>query len=235
VKLEPLFGPPAARFLVLDSDTVLTGRVMDAWKDTAAAFLVDDEKQTEAETSRLYYDWNKVSAVDPAARPPQFVFNSGQWFGTSGVLTRDDFAPWVEWTMPRKLRFPQLFMPGEQGILNYVLNQKAALDGLQVERRVIMRWPRHGMHGLGVDAVSAMSAPALVVHWAGMKRTRQQDMAGADLLSYFEAQYYRRLPAGRVRRVLAVWQDVIAQCLHGIRVRVALASRHKLVPHKRTE
>src|SRR5258708_7610498 len=98
VKLEPLFGAPGARFLVLDSDTVLTGPVRDAGGNPAAAFLVDEEKRTEAEPGRLSYDWKKGSGVDRAARPPQFVFNSGQWFGTSGVLTRDDFAPWLEWT-----------------------------------------------------------------------------------------------------------------------------------------
>ena len=88
VKLEPLFGPPGQRFLVVDSDTVFAGPVLEAWAASSAEFLVDDEQQTETDTQRLYYDWRKVAAIDPAARPPQFVFNSGQWFGTAGVLCR---------------------------------------------------------------------------------------------------------------------------------------------------
>ena len=44
VKLEPLFGPPCERFLVLDSDTVLTGPVLDDWHDAGAPFLVDPER-----------------------------------------------------------------------------------------------------------------------------------------------------------------------------------------------
>jgi len=130
VKLEALFAPPGEKFLVLDSDTVLTGQVLETWNEFPASFLVDDEEQSEADTKRLYYDWEKVRKIDPSARPPRFVFNSGQWFGTGGVLTRDDFAPWVEWTMPRTLRHPEHFMPGDQGILNYVLNQKAAIEEL---------------------------------------------------------------------------------------------------------
>ena len=34
VKLETLFGPPGQRFLVLDSDTVITGPVLDLWSDS---------------------------------------------------------------------------------------------------------------------------------------------------------------------------------------------------------
>jgi hypothetical protein len=30
--------------------------------------------------------------IDPKAHPPRFLFNFGQWFGSAGVLTRDDFA-----------------------------------------------------------------------------------------------------------------------------------------------
>ena len=42
VKLEPLFASPGATFLVLDSDTVLTGPILDVWMDSDAPFLVAD-------------------------------------------------------------------------------------------------------------------------------------------------------------------------------------------------
>jgi hypothetical protein len=226
VKLEPLFGQPGERFLVLDSDTVLTGQVLDIWNEFPAPFLVDDEVQSEADTKRLYYDWEKVRKIDPNARPPRFVFNSGQWFGTAGVLTRDDFAPWVEWTMPRTLRHPEYFMPGDQGILNYVLNQKAATDGLRVERRQIMRWPGHSMGGLDAETVSKRAAAPRVVHWAGVKKARQRDMIGADLLKRFEKVYYKRLPVGEARRFFAGYRDALSYWLHGARVRLTLASRN---------
>lgn len=102
VKLEVLFGKPGEKFLVIDSDTVLAGPVLDLWSESGVPFLVDDEKQSDDDTKRLYYDWDKVRKIDPSARQPKFVFNSGQWFGTAGVLTRGDFAPWLTWTMPRR-------------------------------------------------------------------------------------------------------------------------------------
>ena len=225
VKLEPLFGPSGERFLVLDSDTVLTGQVLDIWNEFPAPFLVDDEEQSEADTKRLYYDWEKVRKIDPSAQPPQFVFNSGQWFGTAGVLTRDDFAIWVEWTMPRKLRYPEHFMPGDQGVLNYVFNRKAALEELQVERRQIMRWPGHSMEGLDAETVSRRAAPPRIVHWAGLKKARQRDIVGADLLAFFEKVYYKRLPAGEARRILAGCRHTLSHRLLEADLRVKLAFR----------
>ncbi len=201
VKLEPLFGPPGERFLVLDSDTVFVGPVLELWDRCGGDFLVDEEVQSEADTHRLYYDWQKLAAVDPEARPPRFVFNSGQWFGTAGVLTREDFAPFIDWSaMPPKLRHTGLFMPGDQGVLNYVLNQKALLAGLKVERRKIMHWPGHGMDDIRSETVKAGGAPPRIVHWAGFKGGRLSDFPGADVLRLFERRYYARLPQGRLRR-----------------------------------
>jgi hypothetical protein len=225
VKLETLFGPRGERFLVLDSDTVMAGPVLDLWSDDGAPFLVDDENQTEDNTRRLYYDWRRVGQIDPKAQPPAFVFNSGQWFGTAGVLTREDFSPWLEWTMPRRLRYPAMFMPGDQGVLNYIFNQKAVLAGLSVRRRKIMRWPGHGMDGLSAASVADQTAPPLVVHWAGMKKPRIRAMTGADLLTFFEKRYYQRLPGGSVRRIIAGSRHPLSEWVSDIQVRARLAPR----------
>jgi len=224
VKLEPLFGPSGERFLVLDSDTVIVGDVLQTWADSAADFLVDDEQQSEADTHRLYYDWRKVRAVDPAAQPPQFVFNTGQWFGTAGVLKRDDFAQLVDWSdMPPRLRHPNLFMPGDQGVLNYVINQKSAFADVPVERRKIMHWPGHGMSGLNAAAVGLRTAPPLVIHWAGVKAPRFSTMLGADILRFFEALYYRKMPLGTLRWVMNGCRHLSAEWRHYLHVRLTLA------------
>jgi hypothetical protein len=222
VKLEALFGPAGERFLVLDADTVLTGPILDSWTDSDAPFLVDNQEQAESARKELYYDWCKVRAIDVTARPPLFVFNSGQWRGTAGILTRDDFAPWVEWSFPRRLRHPECFMPGEQGILNYVLNQKAMLEGLRVECRPIMRWPERELRGLDAKHVSGKAADPVIVHWAGLKKARLSQMNGFDLLAFFEKLYYHRLPGGAARRVLAAHLHAVSFWLHGIQVRLRL-------------
>jgi hypothetical protein len=235
VKLEPLFGPRGERFLVLDSDTVMAGPVLDLCSGSDAPFIVDDETQSEADTRRLYYDWRLLSQIDPEAQPPRFVFNSGQWFGTAGMLARLDFGPWLEWTMPRRLRYPAIFKQGDQGVFNYMVNQKAAAGGLNVRRRKIMRWPGHGMDGVSAASVADRTAPPLVVHWAGMKKPRLGDMTGAGLLQFFEKRYFQRLPAGSVRRVVAGPRHMLSERLRGVQIRARMALCRVAAPALRRE
>jgi hypothetical protein len=208
VKIEPLFGPPGQRFLVLDVDTVFTGCVLDVRAKSHAQFFVDDEKLSDADFKRLFYDWTELAKIDPNVQCARAAFNVGQWFGTAGIVAREEFDPWIEWTMPRRLRYPDLFMGGDQGVVNCVILKKEALKLLSVERRTIMRWPGNGMHDLDVESVATGTAPPLVVHWAGMKATFLRNMVGGDLLKFFEDYYYARLPARRVRRLLALWRHV---------------------------
>ena len=225
VKLEPLFGPPGQRFLVMDVDTVFTGPVLVVRAESDAPFLVDDEQLSDADFKRLYYDWDKLAAIDPSVQPARTAFNVGQWFGTAGLVRREDFDPWVEWTLPRRLRYPHLFMGGDQGVMNYVLLQKEAFEGLLIERRTIMRWPGDGMDGLDVASVAARTAPTLVVHWAGMKAALLRDMVGGDLLQFFEDYYYSRMPAGALRKRLALWRHVWIQWSFALGRRVKLRWR----------
>jgi hypothetical protein len=225
VKLEPLFGTPGERFLVVDSDTVFIGPVVGTWSASSADFLVDDEQQSESDTHRLYYDWRKVRTVDSRAREPQFVFNTGQWFGTAGILTRADFSALMDWSgMPPKIRYPELFMPGDQGVLNYIINQKVTTKGITVDRRKIMWWPGRGMNNLTAEEIIGRTAPPLIIHWAGMKRSRLGDMAGADVLRCFEVLYYSRLPHGSVQRLLASVRYPTAVWWHDLRHRI----RHRI-------
>ena len=234
VKLEPLFAPPGEPFLVLDADTVLTGPLLDDLSGRFASknrpdFLVDDETQPESEMRRLYYDWDRVRAVDPSAQRPAFVFNSGQWTGHGGILTRADFDPWVEWTFPRRLRHPELFMPGDQGILNYVLNQKAAAGIVEVERIPLMRWPGHGLAEFTAAAVASGTAPVRVIHWAGMKHPRLGKMAGADLLAWFEGCYYERMSFGEIRRRTRAFLAFLGDHCHRLATRIQLCWKAKVM------
>lgn len=222
VKLEPLFGSPGERFLILDSDTVFTGPVLDLWNDRSTAFLVDDESQSEENTNRLYYNWQLIRDIDPTARPPEFVFNTGQWFGSAGILTRDDFAPWLEWSLPRRLRHPAMFMPGDQGILNYVLNQKRALGDLAVARRKLMYWPGYGMPGVSMTALVSRTASPAVIHWAGIKAPRLSSMPGAEILRFFEAAYYAKIWFGNLRRILNIGRHLATQRTGNMQVRATL-------------
>lgn len=208
VKLEPLFGPPGQRFMVCDVDTAFTGRVLGPRAASAAPFFVDNEHLPDADFKRLYYNWDVLGEIDPDAQSARKAFNVGQWFGTAGLVQRDEFDPWLEWTLPRRLRRPDVFMGGDQGVMNYVVLKKEALEGLEIDRDLLMRWPANGMDDLTAAKVQSGEAPALVIHWAGMKATLLRNMVGGDLLQFFEDYYYTKLPMGRLRRRLALWRHV---------------------------
>jgi hypothetical protein len=190
VKLEPLFVQSGERFLVLDSDTALSGRVLTHLSNANASFVVDDEQQSEDRQKMLYYDWTIASDLVPAVAKPRFVFNTGQWFGTGGLLERHDFTPWLRWTMPRTLIDRRQFKQGEQGVLNWVINRRVADGSLEVARRPLLVWPGHSMQGLTPEAIRNGTAQPRIIHWAGLKRLRLSDMIGADVLEFFERYYY---------------------------------------------
>lgn len=207
VKLEPLFGPPGERFLVLDSDTAIIGDVLTSISPIDTDFVVDKEEQTIEDTKRLYFDWERVKSVDPEAAPPQFVFNSGQWIGTAGVLKRADFVQWIDWdSAPPSLRHSELFMPGDQGVLNYVLNKAVRTNKASVATKDMMHWPGHGMSGFDVESLESAEHKPRVIHWAGLKRHKLRDMPGADILLYFEKIYYREIPFGAFKRLFRALQ-----------------------------
>jgi len=212
VKLEPLFGPKGQRFMVCDVDTAFTGRVLDERAKSKAPFWVDNEMLSDDDFKRLYFDWEKLSALDPDVQSAQRAFNVGQWFGEAGLVTREEFDAWLEWTLPRRLKYPDVFMGGDQGVMNYVVLKKEAFEGLRIDRHELMRWPGNGMDDLSPAAVRAGTAPARVIHWAGLKAILLQNMIGGDLLQFYEDFYYSRMPLGRIRRILALWRHV---WLHG--------------------
>jgi hypothetical protein len=206
IKLELLFKRAGERFLVLDSDTVLAGPVLDWAKLHDEDFIIDDELQTTERAREIYYDYELARAEGSFVETPSFLFNTGQWFGTSGILCRDDFKSVIDWGFPPRLCKPSIFKMGEQGVFNYIINEQWRAGKIRVARVPLMRWPGHGLKGLNIDVVKRRAAGPIVVHWAGARAERLRDMVGADILSFFERMYYGRLPLGATRRLSSNFQ-----------------------------
>ncbi len=220
VKLEPLFGPPGERFLVLDSDTAMLGPMLDGLPD--APFVVDREVQTEDETRRLYYDWHLAGD----AAPPAFVFNTGQWVGTAGLLDRAEVAARLAPGPPPAVLDPQAFRQGEQGLLNFVLNRAARRNPALVARHPLMRWPGFDTADVSVADVALGSASPhrQAMHWAGFKGSRLGDLPRADLLRHFERRHYAKHGGSPLRQLRAA-RDALQYeaCRLGLRLRQRLA------------
>ncbi len=204
-KLEPLFFDTAEKFLIVDSDTVFTGPVLDMLNRIEAPFIVDDETQPAEEVKRLYYDLVELNKLDPAFQPCGKNFNSGQWVGTSGLVSRDDFAAVVEWSTPPKLKYPQMFMPGDQGVLNYVLEKLANSGSFELARAPLMWWAPRDIASLDLPAMARSSPYSRIIHWAGCKLYAKDPMPRTDILEFFEQHYYARVRGGSFWKRCRSW------------------------------
>lgn len=207
VKLEPLFVAEPCRYLMLDSDIVILGRVIDELEKSDADFVVQLETQPTADIPSLYFDEARLrEKVDTSFPGLGFTFNSGQYVATSGKLTREDFGRVLDWTWPRRVRYPEMFNPGDQGVLNYVVLSKLAAGDISVDRIPFMRWSAQETRDFDVQALRAQSPYPYVIHWAGLKKMRLRTMMRADILSHFERSYYSRIQFGTLVRWFRIIQ-----------------------------
>ena len=140
-KLAPLFLPGGQRFLVLDSDIVFAGPVLELLESHDADFIVQHEEPAPGFVASNYFDLEKLRALDPEFVFPGFTFNTGQWVGTTGLVNRADFEPVLEWTGPVRKLHPDVFKFGEQGLFNYVLMKKTGRSEITLDRVRFMRVP----------------------------------------------------------------------------------------------
>jgi lipopolysaccharide biosynthesis glycosyltransferase len=210
IKLEPLFDESETRYLMLDSDIVFLGPVIDALETFDTDFVVQEETQPAQDVPNLYFDPAKIrSAFNASMQAPAFTFNSGQYVARSGLIRREDFANLVVWSEPRRVRYTDMFNPGDQGVLNYVVLQRVAEGSITVARTPFMKWGREEMAEFDLSQLNDTSPYPFVIHWAGLKKLRLRHMLRADILRHFERAYYARIPNGSARHWLRLTSDEV--------------------------
>lgn len=194
-KLETLFNDNGKCYLVIDADTVLTGPVLNTVNNVNAHFVVDDEVQPEEKFSILYYDLKRIAGIDKTFVYPGYSFNTGQWFGTAGVICRKDFDGIINWTEPPSSKFPGIIFQGEQGHLNLLMHQMEQQGKLKISRKKIMIWP-DGVNAdfINIDKIKSKSSDyPFIIHWAGLKFKNIEDYPRADILLFYRQFYYSHL------------------------------------------
>jgi hypothetical protein len=203
-KLEAFFATPRVRSLILDSDTVLLGRVIEKLEAHPEDFLVTGENLPDPSTSYVrenYYDLEQLRRIDPDFSYPGYCFNSGQLVATSGILSESDFAPTVNWSTPPIHRFPGMFIGGEQGLLNYLIPKKTRLGQATTASVDFGRWIGDpAVDQLDLATITSEGLP-FVLHWAGPKAPLISGMRRSDILQFFENHYYSRIRTGGFKRI----------------------------------
>ena len=161
LKLEPLFDAHKHKFLMLDADTLIL-RDISALFENRAEFVVDDEELHER-FDELYFPRSLVKEALPETNVEMsFSWNTGQWFGTSGVLHRRDFDRVVHWR-DDQVQSASPFLQGEMGPLNHVIHNAMVAGKTSVVRRPLMYYP--------TPINKQMLDTRYVIHWAGMKKS----------------------------------------------------------------
>jgi hypothetical protein len=204
-KLAPLIdGPKGQRCLILDSDVVFVGPVLDGLEESDADFVVEAYGGNPALLSRDYFDLHALAAFDPEFVFPGYTFNTGQIVATCGLLQRSELEPFIDFDELIVEKRRDIFnWASDQGVLNYLLLKKTQLGEITLERRPFMLWaaglPRRMIRA---RELTTDSPHPYVVHWAGPKRKILLLTTNSRLLRHFEAEYYTRIPRGRGLRFL---------------------------------
>ena len=207
-KFEVFFQPERKRFLMIDSDTVLVGPILDILEQYNEDWLVHDEPFSVPFMLKYYFDPEKIKQIDPEFNFPNFTFNTGQFVGITGTLKREDFNPFIEWKEPRVQLYREAFtFGGEQPLLNYMLMKKADKGEITLKQLDFMR---EGLHPetklVNLDQIKNKKGYPFIIHWHD-KKTKLFDphmkkIPRQDILLFFEDLYYKRAGIGLVRKFL---------------------------------
>jgi hypothetical protein len=199
------------KFLLLDSDIVFIGKVLDKLVPELVNtdFIVSPEWGTEPDNDwfrRTYYDIKWAQQLYPDYRFPDYTFNCGQMIVTPGRFKPEEFKGFVElkefpyWTKVADTHLPCR----DQSLLNILLPLKNNREEISLKQIIFMLWSEEGdkINSLQLQHIKQEGYPFLI-HWAGAVRVPfLKKMTRSDILLFFQQEYYKRLPFGELRRTI---------------------------------
>lgn len=203
------------RVVLIDSDTVLTGRFLEELyrKTQGIDFVVDPEyyqSPYEGNVPLHYYKFDDIKAFDPDFIFPGYVFNTGQMLVTPGKVTPTDIAPFFDPTAFPYYKRLDILPQVDQSILNYILPKMAQQGRLTLAAEPnLMAWSDGPVtRDMDLEKIKQGNSYASIVHWAGTLRiSHLAQMTRPDILLFFEDYYYSKVPMGslkkRTRRTIA--------------------------------
>jgi len=197
-KLEVMTELPARRLMLLDSDIVFTGRVIERLERFDEDLIVDKEDPDLTVVEEHFFSLSRLHQLDTEFEFPGYCFNSGQIVATTGRITRKDSEGLMDW-QTRTLMHPEVFKMGEQGLVNYMVLRKAQYGKLTIRREPFMVWPGEAVHSehIQVRDFTPEGRHHELIHWAGLRWGKTlEEMPRSDILAYFQGIYYRRVPLG---------------------------------------
>lgn len=194
-KLEPLFLPGRERVLIMDSDIVIVGKLLEWLNEYTANFIIRGQISDTEFTNTNYYNINKLSDFDEDYKFHGQGFCSGHLVATTGIFTRKDFNHLINWDdSPPSLKNPDIFRFGEQGMINYFLYKMQQTEKISIDSIPFMEIGDNPIvDQISVESIKYRTVKPLLIHWGGIRAPILSENANGDILHFFDDFYYKRL------------------------------------------
>ena len=205
-KLAVILHEEKDKYLFLDSDVVLLGKVLDKLNEYNEDFIVtgmETPDEHHPTFNNNYIDMKKMDEFDPSYRFPGYGFNGGQIVMTSGLLNESDCNTVIEFEPKISNKRPDIFKHGDQGALNYIF-AKANMQGkIKVRYEDFWIWPGvPAAADIDLQSIKNKEGIPYVLHWAGIKPVDFRRYLRYDILRFYEDLYYSKVSNGKWKRRL---------------------------------
>lgn len=201
------------RYLILDSDIIFTGKLMDRLNAIDADFIVHPEVYDEPFTDlvkEIFIDPEQVKTIYPEYKYPGYFFNTGQM-----VLTPALFDCKLLERCFNRNKYPyftdrKIFTMVDQSVYNAILPIMFANKKIKYSLTDFMLWSGDFFNKDENNKIETYLDGNLkfLVHYAGdIREIDLSKMNGSNLLYFFREQYEKKLSPLQIR--LSNWQDAI--------------------------
>jgi lipopolysaccharide biosynthesis glycosyltransferase len=201
-KLEALFTS-LDRYLLLDSDTLFSGSVLDLLSSFPEEFIVTGEKCDNPDDPLIRRDFlrtKELKVLNGEFEYPGYGINTGQMVVKNKVIREseiDDLLIMQNGTLT--VKYPDIFMYADQGILNYVLACKK--NTISIGYYDFWLWAGgEKAQRIDLHEIKRRNSEAWILHWSGIKPLDFAKTVRYDLLMFYEELYYNKIPFGKIKR-----------------------------------
>ena len=194
-KIEVLFDNQANRVLILDSDIVFLGNLIEELEKYDEDFVAHSfcKYINDKEINEWWFELNELNKLDSSFFYPGFVFNSGHFVTSKHVFTQSDFDKYYTKTNGRvSLNRPDIFKCEDQGILNHVVLKQINENIIRFKHLnfMISRYDHEALADICLTDILNCKNQNKLIHYLGPKNGFINFLPCSDILRFFEAYYY---------------------------------------------
>jgi hypothetical protein len=194
--LEPFISGRDERFMILDTDTAFTGRIIDFAQTKTEDFVIDYEEQPADKIKSLYWNPDLIWQYISCFSEQWFTFNNGIMVGTGNKITVPDFLDFMIWEKHKEpaILNSEAFPTYDQSAINVVINKKFVKKEITLTRQEIMIYPPQfsGSEEALLTGIKQKDQPEFrVIHWADTKNAAPGKKPLGKIFDFYTAVFFK--------------------------------------------